>query len=140
MATITASVAQPGFQPKGLRVGLCAVTSIWSASTTQVAGDVIQMVKVPKGATPVYLFVNGVTVSGSKIIKVGDGISTGRYVTGGSISVGGFSQLTIGTGTNYVPYTYSTDDTIDILLSVLSISASAATGGYNLTVIFSMDA
>ena len=143
MATKQATkVALAGTQPKSLSVGLIAETGTWSAGATLSlsAGDVIQMVKVPKGATPVYLFVNGSTVSGSKVIKVGDGINTGRYVAGGSISVGGFSQITMGTGVTYVPYTYSTDDTIDILLSVLSISASAATGGYNLTVIFSMDA
>ena len=139
MATYTASAAQPGIQPSGLRVGLVCKKSVYSTGASQAAGDVIQMVKVPAGATPVYLFVGGITISGSKVIKVGDGINTGRYVAGGSISVGGFAQITIGTGVNYVPYTYTADDTIDILLSVLSISASAATGGYNMMVIFTMD-
>lgn len=140
MATLTASAAQTGVQPRGLRVGLVAKTVNYSVAASQSAGDVIQMLKVPKGATPVYMLVQGVTVSGSKVFKVGDGINTGRYIAAGSISVGGFTQNFLGNGVNYVPYTYSTDDTIDILLSVLSISATAATGGYTLTVIYSMDA
>lgn len=140
MATYTASAAQPGVTPRGLRVGLVARTVIYSVNASQAAGDVIQMLKVPAGATPVYMLVQGVTISGSKIFKVGDGINTGRYMAGASISIAAFTQNFLGNGVNYVPYTYSTDDTIDILLSVLSISASAATGGYNLSIIYSMDA
>lgn len=140
MATYTASAAQPGIQPRGLRVGLVARTVIYSVGASQAAGDVIQMCKVPAGATPVFMLVQGVTVSGSKVFKVGDGITPGRYIAAGSISVGGFTQNFLGNGVNYVPYTYTTDDTIDITLSTLSISATAASGGYNLTAIFSMDA
>ena len=138
MATYTASVAQPGIQPKGLRVGLVGVKSSFTTTLSAVAGDVVQMVKVPKGATPLHVMLTGAPVSGSIIVKVGDGVSAGRYIAGGSLSVGGINAISI--NREYVPYTYTTDDTIDVKLSVLSISATAIGIVYNLMAIFSMDA
>ena len=137
MATYTASAAQPGVQPKGLRVGLVAVKGNYTTVASGVAGDVVQMVKVPKGATPVYVLLTGTPIDGHIIVKVGDGVSAGRYITTGTLSVAGVNALTI--NTEYVPYTYSTDDTIDLTISVFSISATAIGSIYNLVAIFSMD-
>jgi len=132
MATITATKAAAGIQPKGLRVGLVAVTSTYSLGASLSVGDVIQMIKVPAGATPVYIALTGVAGAGS--VNVGDGISTARYISNYLIS----AASTIATiNTLYTPYTYSVDDTIDILAS--AVSTSAATGGFNLLAIFSMD-
>lgn len=138
MATFTASVAQPGIQPKGLRVGLVGVKSSFTTTLSAVAGDIVQMVKVPKGATPLHVMLTGAPADGHIVVKVGDGVSTGRYISAGTLSVGGVNAISI--NTEYVPYTYSTDDTIDVLLSVLSISATAIGIVYNLMTIFSMDA
>lgn len=132
MATITATKAQVGVQPKGLRVGLVAVTTTYSLAASLSVGDVIQMIKVPKGATPVYVAVS--SGSGAAVVGVGDGISASRYINILSDSVG-----TTLTPINqvYVPYTYSTDDTIDITVSL--VSTGVATGGFNMIAIFSMD-
>ena len=132
MATITASKAMAGVQPKGLSVGLVAVTSVWSASITVSAGDVIQMVKVPKNATPVYVAISGNVGVGSA--NVGDGVSAARYLTAYA-----FSSTAVQTAINtaYSPYTYSVDDTIDITVSAVSLSSLA--GGFNLIAIFAMD-
>lgn len=138
MATYTSSKAVSGVQPKGLTVGLVAVTSTYTTVASAAAGDIIQMVKVPKGATPVHVNLTGAPADGHIVVKVGDGVSTGRYITGGTLSIAGVGN-SLFINTEYVPYTYSVDDTIDIKLSVLSISATAIGTVYNLIAIFSMD-
>jgi hypothetical protein len=133
MATRTATKAAAGVQPKGLSVGLVAVTCQYSIDTSLSAGDVIQMVKVPKGATPVYVALSGATTAVGTI-KVGDGINTARYITN-YLNSAAAVQATINTA--YVPYEYSVDDTIDVTVSLVSISATG--GEIVLTAIFAMD-
>ncbi len=132
MATITATKAQVGIMPKGLRVGLVAVTSTYSVGANLSAGDVIQMIKVPAGATPVYVAVS--SGSGQGVVNVGDGVLAARYLASYLNSAN--APLTP-INTIYVPYTYSTDDTIDITVTLVSTGAS--TGGFNMIAIFSMD-
>ena len=134
MATRTATKAAAGIQPKGLRVGLVAVTCQYSIDASLSVGDVIQMVKVPKNATPVYVALSGATTAVGTI-KVGDGISAARYITNYAVSAGAVQS---GINTAYVPYTYSVDDTIDVTVSLVSISAVG--GEIVLTAIFAMDA
>lgn len=131
MATVKTSQVADGVQPRGLSVGLVAATATYSMGSMS-AGDVIQMVKVPKNATPVYVAVSG--GNGQITVKVGDGVSTGRFMAGlGSSNGMGLTAITA----KYVPYTYSTDDTIDILISLQSVTASA--GAFNMIAIFSMN-
>ena len=132
MATYTASEAQAGYQPKGLRVGLCAVTSFYSIVGSISATTTIQMVKVPAGATPVLLQVAN-TNAGDSDIRVGDGNSTGRFRTGTLSSGQGIVICNIPAAL----YTYSVDDTIDILIS--TASATTLGGAVYLHAIFSMD-
>ena len=131
MATIDAT-GGAGVQPRGLRVGLVAVTRIYSLSASLSVGDVIQMIKVPAGATPVYVALS--SGSGQGVVDVGDGVSTNRYI---NAYLNSANALLVTINRSFVPYTYSTDDTIDITVS--AVSTGAATGGFNLTVIFSMD-
>lgn len=133
MATKTASKAAAGVQPKGLSVGLVAVTSTFSLSTTLSAGDVIQMVKVPKGATPVYVALSGAT-TGVGSVNVGDGVSAARYLTNYLVSANAVQGAI---NTAYTPYTYSTDDTIDITVSAASVATVG--GAFVMTAIFAMD-
>ena len=133
MATFTASKCAAGIQPRGLSVGLIAVTSIYSLTTSLSAGDVIQMVKVPKGATPVYVALTGASTSVGSV-KVGDGVSTARYVTNYGVSANAVQGAI---NTAYVPYTYSVDDTIDVTVSAVSIATLG--GSFIMTAIFAMD-
>ena len=133
MATYTASAAQAGVQPKGLRAGLVAVTSFYSFPASASVAMVIQMVKVPKGATPVLIQVTN-SSTGDNTIQVGDGDDTDRYRVEGTLSSG---QGTVICTLPLHPYTYSVDDTIDIVIS--RASATTAGGAVYLTAIFSMD-
>ncbi len=132
MATYTADAAQPGVQPKGLRVGLIAVTSVYSLNISTSVGMVIQMVKVPANARPVLITVAN-SNTGDNTVQVGDGISPARYRVEATLS-SGQGMVLCGVLNNY---TYSTDDTIDITIS--RASATTAGGALYLTAIFSMD-
>jgi len=127
-------IATEGTQPKGLRAGLVAVTGIYSLTTSLTVGDTIQMVKVPAGATLVYAALNG--GSGDALVALGDGIDDDRYTA--YVTMAAATQTVVRGITTYVaPYTYSVDDTIDITVSVVSVSTLI--GGFHLTAIFSMD-
>src|SRR3990167_10177711 len=135
MTIRTASEAQATVQPRGLRVGLVTVTSTFSPGTEQsiAAGDIIQMVKFPANAVPVYVAVSSDYFQAS--ITVGDGLDDDRYVTIRSTSA---AMLLTTINTVYTPYKYSTDDTIDIFVSLVSVTSIL--GSFTLFAIYSMDA
>lgn len=133
MATKTASKAAAGIQPKALTVGLVKVTCIYSLATSNSAGDVIQMVKVPKGAKVFDLTISG-ALTGVGSVNVGDGVSAARYITNFLNSAASVQQAI---NTNYTPYTYSVDDTIDITVSAVSVGTVA--GAFIVTATFAMD-
>jgi hypothetical protein len=137
MATRSSSKVGTGTPAKGTRVGLVAVTASYSsgAALSLSAGDVIQMVNVPKGATVVYLAVSG--GSGDALVAVGDGVTNARYIAYATMASASTVVRTITLNASNVPYVYSTDDTIDIQVSTVSVGTT--TGGFNLTVIYSMD-
>lgn len=128
-------IATAGTQPKGLRVGLVAVTGTYSvaAATSLSAGDVIQMVKVPMNAQVVYMALTG--GSGDALVTVGDTVSTARYLS--SVTMGSNSALVRTINTFSAPYTYSVDSTIDI--TVGTVSVGTITGGFEMRCIYSMD-
>jgi len=132
MATKTADKAAAGIQPKGLTVGLVCVTSTYSLNTTFSSGDVIQMVKVPKGGQLIFCSLVGRS-TGVGSVNVGDGITAARYMTGALVSA---NAVQVVCNTSLTPYTYSVDDTIDI---VCSASIGTVGGSFVLTAIFAMD-
>lgn len=134
MTIRTASAAQSTVQPKGLRVGLTYVSVNFSLGAGQSlsAGDIIQMVKVPANTQVAYLAVGCTTPDTS--FGVGDDLSVNRYF---STATRSSAQGLITMNQLNIPYTYSTDDTIDI--GVTAASITTITGGFVLRAIFSMD-
>lgn len=128
-------VANAGSPTKSLRVGLVAATAVYSvaAATSLSAGDVIEMVKAPQGGTLVYMALTG--GSGDALVTVGDGVSTARYLSSVTMSSAQPTVRVINTAS--APYTYPTDDTIDI--TVGTVSVGTITGGFHMTCIFAMD-
>lgn len=140
MATFTATGAQAAVQPKGLRVGLVAVRSIYSIAATISAGDVFQMIKVPANATPMFVQFGSTNATPSFIWEVGDGVDTDRYYSVATYSAAqGFVLANVNKATVLPPYTYSTDDTIDIILSTITASNASLGGAFYMNAIFSMD-
>ena len=135
MATFTASAAQSTSTApvKSLRVGLVTVSAVWSFPASISIGSTIQMIKVPAGATPYFVSV-GNTNAGQATLSVGDGLNNARFKADGTFSSGqGMAILNPAAET----YTYSTDDTIDVFVSLVSITTAG--GALYLRAIYSMD-
>ena len=140
MATFTASAAQTAVQPKALRVGLVAIRSTYSLAAAPSAGDVFQMIKVPANTTPVFVQFGSSNNTPSFIMEVGDGIDTDRYYSIATYSIAqGMVLANVNKAVIQPPYTYSVDDTIDIILSTITASNATIGGAFYMNVIFSMD-
>lgn len=139
MAVFTGNAAQATATPKASRTGLVAVTSFWSWDRSVSVGTTIQMIKVAAGATPVFVQVGG-SNAGQYTASVGDGLNTARWMNHLTLSAamgmvacgGGGTTQTVG-----ALYTYSVDDTLDIFVSLVSISTVG--GAFYMTAYISMD-
>lgn len=90
--------------------------------TAAATNDVFQMVKIPKGAViyDVTLRASNIDTGTALLITVGDGGDTDRFITSSSVGqAGGIARLNNEAG---LGYTYTEDDTIDVLV------ATGATG------------
>lgn len=134
MATLTSPDVSAGVQPKGSRVGVYSTAAIFSVAASMSSGDVIQMIKVPSGATVVDIKTT-VKLAGKGSVSVGDGVSANRYTvdTAASDSAG----TMIINNPVFTPYAYSTDDTIDVTTSA---STNFSAGSVCMIVTLSMDA
>ena len=140
MATFTATAAQTAVQPKALRVGLVAIRSTYSLAAAPSAGDVFQMIKVPANTTPVFVQFGSSNNTPSFIMEVGDGIDTDRYYSIATYSIAqGMVLANVNKAVIQPPYTYSVDDTIDIVLSTITASNATIGGAFYMNAIFSMD-
>jgi hypothetical protein len=117
---------------------LMAATVSYSIATTELElDDIVQMVKVPAGATvyDVILVSTDVDTNGTPTAKfdVGDGADDDYYIAASTIpQAGGIVRSNALTAK---PKTYTVDDTID--LHVDTAAATAAAGTVSLTVIYS---
>lgn len=141
MATRTASAAKASIVTmKSLRVGCWAVSSTFSipASQSISIGDVIQMIAVPANSQVVALTLRSDYVQAT--LTVGDGLDDNRYV-GSPVSTSALFAVAFGgpglAATVVAPYTYSTDDTIDIFVSLVSVTS--VLGAFYMTAIMTMD-
>jgi hypothetical protein len=137
MATKTSSKVGTGTPAKSLSVGLVAVSAVYSINASLSAGDVIQMVNVPKGATVVYAALAGIGTNQEAIVALGDGVDNDRYMGHLTMSANTAIPRVLDYTAVATPYVYSVDDTIDIAVSTVSLDTIG--GGFHLTVIFSKD-
>lgn len=141
MATYQADRAQAEIQPRELHAGAVPFVASFTVSTALAENDVIEMVKVPAGATVVDLWLSAEDLdtgaTPSITLDVGDGDDTDRYLAGSTIGqAGGFARMDTQTGAGH---SYAAEDTIDVL-----VSAAVATGATDVTVklggFYTMDA
>lgn len=125
MATITASAAYSGVQPRA-GLGVCSVFGTVEL-TSVTANDVVQMVKIPIGASILDVKISGDgagTIVGT--VTVGDGNDADRYMPAVSVSgamvAQGLDSIAGGLG-----YEYSADDTIDLTFSAVSAGSGTLT-------------
>jgi len=139
MATYTATACQTnasGFflhPPKYNEKGVQCITAQFTFTAAQSAGDVFQMVPIAKGAVihDVFVSTTGFT-GGLATLGIGDGSSTKRF---GSASIS--ANVSVRPNQAAIGYSYSVDDTIDLLID--AVSTATATGTIRLSVFFSFD-
>lgn len=124
---------------KRVETGDFTVTSTYTLTAALVVDDVIQMVKVPAGATvlDVTLTADDIDTGGSPaiVLDVGDGADVDRFIDGStSGQAGGITRA----NTKNLPYTYTADDTIDVLVQVAP-ATGATSGTIKLIVAMTMD-
>lgn len=147
MATYTSTAAATNasgfFQnpPKYIENGVVARSVSFAFTTSGSAGDIVQMVPVPRGASilDVQLDVQGGMGATSNVgFTVGDGGSQTRYLlsqTAAAILGGGaLFRMNNGAGGGY---SYSVDDTIDVTIG--TIGSMSAQLSMRLTVLYAMD-
>lgn len=138
MATITASGAQ-SIVPAKLNVNgdITVVRDyVLTGNPALSTGDVIQMVKVPNGAKMLNMaFITDALSGGNYTVTIGDGNSATRY--SGSLSTGSTSSTTRLTNAGLFGYSYSTEDTIDIVIG--TATTATASGTLRLMVTYTMD-
>lgn len=133
MATFTADEAAATAPAKGEGMsGNCKVVVAEYEITAALAlNDVIQMVKVPAGAivSNVVLATDDLDTDASPaiVLDVGDGGDTDRYIDGSTVGQAGGITDSSNLVIDGIGYTYSVEDTIDVLVQVAP--ATGATSG-----------
>lgn len=148
MATVQSTKVASGVQQREPHSGVVAVFATYAVPATgdgSAAGDFIEMVKIPKGATvlEVILASEDLDTNGTPTITldVGDGDDVDRYIDGSTIGqTGGVARLGSGVAAAAVDgcrYTYTADDTIDV--KIVDVAATKAAGNIQLTVLYTME-
>lgn len=133
MATLTSTACQSNSPAKYIENGMIARSVQYTFTAAQSAGDVVQMIPVPRGAVVHDIHMNYAGLGGASITTtVGDGNSASRYNGSISSNVNTIVRATAGLG-----YSYSTDDTLDIVVGTAT-SASVGTT-VRMTAYYSMD-
>ena len=133
MATFTADEAAATAPAKGEGMsGNCKVVVAEYEITAALAlNDVVQMVKVPAGAivSNVVLATDDLDTDGTPaiVLDVGDGGDTDRYIDGSTVGQAGGITDSSNLAIDGIGYTYSVEDTIDVLVQVAP--ATGATSG-----------
>lgn len=133
MATFTADEAAATAPAKGegFSGNAKVVVSEYEITAALALNDVIQMVKVPVGAivSNVVLATDDLDSGGSPaiVLDVGDGGNTDRYIDGATVGQAGGITDSSNLAIDGIGYTYTAEDTIDILVQVAP--ATGATSG-----------
>lgn len=145
----TSCAAGSGIQPRA-GLAICSVTGLQTndANTDLNTADVLQMVKIPKGATILDVIVSvnaaGLDTGATVAYSVGDTDATDdtdRYITAaagiiGRSSAGGVVRMNNPAGAGYK---FEADGTIDLVFTA-GAGTNVATGVITLTAIYTMDA
>ncbi len=111
-------------RPRKVHAGMNHAFGKYVATAALSAGDVVQMVSVPNGAT-----IHEIKISKAAwrnyTATVGDGAVTDRYQA--AISCSATLVVTRGDALTGVGYTYSVGDTIDVVTTAVTSATNSAT-------------
>ena len=139
MATLTATAAQANVPAKYAVNGEIVRIVDYTMNPALSAGDVIQMVRVPAGATVASVRFAMIDVptthSGVITVNCGDGSDASAY--GASVVLSGTAVALTSLPSRGMGRSYSAEDTIDFV--VTAVSAAGASGGLRLVVSYTLD-
>jgi hypothetical protein len=133
MATYSASKVATTVQSRA-GIDITSVTSSYTIAVALVTSDVIQMCKIPAGATvQEVIFSGSASVGATASLSVGDGADTDRFITATSYAAAALTRTNAHTGHGYL---YTTEDTIDV--AAVSIVTGTTATVVTITVIYTM--
>ena len=136
MATLTATAAQATVSAKYNINGDITRVVQYGFTAAQSVGDVVQMMKVPRGAIISNLQLWTDEFGGGNItFTVGDGNAAARYL--GSASSSASIAVALSLLRSAVGYTYTADDTIDV--AVTTTTSATAVGVIKMRVTYTLD-
>ena len=150
MATVTSNKVADTVTRRTQHEGLTSVVASYTIPATgdgTAANDIIQMVKVPKGAVILDLKVAITDVdtnaTPTHVFDVGDGDDVDRFIDGSTKGQGGGlavlgDSVAAAVIDNALGYAYTADDTIDV--KVVTASATKAAGVLVMSVIYAQEA
>lgn len=125
MPTYRANKVASTVQARG-GIDLTSVTGELTVSTNLAANDILEMVKIPAGATVQELIVSvSASVASTATAVVGDGADTDRFITSGALGQGAASLVRLNAATGH-GYLYTAEDTIDIVYTAITTPATGA--------------
>lgn len=139
MTTYLSNKAQPGVAPKFLPAGAIAVCASYAFASAPSLNDLVQMMKIPAGATVVDMILDSddLDSNGTPTMKfdVGDTTTAARFIAASTIpQTGGVVHTGVAAGT---AYQYSADTWIYV--KVNTAAATFAAGTVRLTAVYTMD-
>lgn len=122
-------------------LGLQAVSDSYTMLVAFVDEDVVNLVKVPGGATILELILDvpALTDQADVTWDLGDADTTGRYIAGGILgrsSAGGIARITV-TGSSQ--YKYTVDTFIQFQIKTVPGATAVTDGVVKLSAIYTMD-
>ena len=115
-------------------IDITSVTAEFAIPTGFATNDVVEMAKIPEGATVLEVLASSSAgVGATANLAVGDGGDTDRYITSTAFTSATLTRLNAHTGHGY---RYTADDTIDILAA--SIATPTVGTVVRLTVIYTL--
>lgn len=124
MATYTSDKTATTVQARS-SLETVTVVGTYTVSANLATNDVLQMVKVPSGATIVDLtYATNAQIAATTTGVVGDGNSTGRFISSADRGAAAImTRLNVPAG---VGYTYTADDTIDVVYTTITTPTTGA--------------
>lgn len=133
MATFTTTKTAASIQPRA-GIDVTSVTGEFSIPTGFATNDVVQMVKVPKGAlVQEVILSSSAGVGATANLAVGDSGNTARYIASTAFTAAALARLGVHAGHGFV---FTADGTVDVLAA--SIATPTVGTVIRLTVIYTL--
>jgi hypothetical protein len=137
MATHTSTAAASGRVPRAIHAGVNSVSVVHTVSGSLSAGDIIQLAKIPNGATVIDVIMRTAITPAQVVLSVGDGNDTGRFMASLTYTSNVYRA---GQG---IPYKYSISDDAAIQWDTVDVRVQTASGSGNstfaATILYTMD-